>query len=629
MRISKIHWAYLVAIAACVLASPLNAQTDWPNYGHDPGGMRFSPLDQISTKNVAQLHRVWTYDTEIKGATSASGATGGRRQFSETTPLVVKGVMYMSTAFGHVVALEPETGKVIWDYKAPAVPAYRGITFREGDSQSPPQIFVPTANGLLIALNANTGKLVPGFATEGVLNLRPGVADKFPDSTYGVSSPPAIYRDVIITGSHTQEAPAHGPSGDIRGWNAHTGKLLWTFHTIPQPGEPNHEGWVGDEWKDRSGANSWGLMTIDVARGIVYVPLGTPTTDFWGGDRKGPNLYGSSLVALDAVTGKMKWFYQTTHHDNWDYDLQAPPALIEVNRSGRKIPAVAQMTKQDLLFILDRTTGKPIFGVEEREVTSDNPNPGDVGWPTQPFPVKPAPLGRTTFKPEEISTVTPEHQSFCKELLSKEGGAMTGGPYAQYGPKVRVIFPSVIGGGDWGGVSFNPKLGYIFVNVQNLAVIAKLVDPDGSKLSRVGPEGAMGFYFWEPKQSWPCQQPPWGELSAVNANTGEIAWNVPLGEFDELTAKGIPPTGAPNEGGSITTAGGLVFIGATIDEKFRAFDAKTGKQLWVTKLEGAANAVPITYMGKDGKQYVAIMASGDSFLRSPTIPGRLIVFALP
>jgi quinoprotein glucose dehydrogenase len=489
-------------------------------------------------------------------------------------------------------------------------------------------------NGWLFTLNAKTGKLTTTFGDNGMVNLKVGVADKFPRGRYGVSTPGAIYRNLIFTGAQLQEEPANGPSGDLRAWDVHTGKLAWTFHTIPRPGEKNHETWQEDQWADRSGANVWGFMTVDVERGLLFLPVGTPTPDFYGGSRKGLNLYGSSLVVLDAATGKLKWYFQTTHHDNWDYDVTSAPALIDVMKNGKKLPAVAQWTKQGLLFFFDRLTGEPIYKVEERPVANDNPVPGDQNWPTQPFPVRPLPLARMTFKPEEVAKVTPEHEKFCKGLLALEGGAMTGGPYAQYGPKLRVIFPGWVGGGNWSPTAFHPDFGYIYVTSHDLANLNKMVpSSDGTTFNRVGPENApanLGGRFWDGARKWPCQQPPWSELVAVNVNTGEIAWRGPLGEFDELTALGVPKTGTPEpRGGPIATAGGLLFIGAAIDARFHALDARTGKELWVTKLADAAKATPITYQGKDGKQYVAILAGGGE-TRPPDNPGgRLYVFALP
>jgi quinoprotein glucose dehydrogenase len=554
--------------------------------------------------------------------------------------------MYVTTTYGRVVALEPETGKEIWTFQMTkgGVPSSRGLSYWPGDKDSAPLLLFGTSDGLLMALNAKTGKPAPGFGNEGSVEMRAGVADHFPDNGYGVSSPPAIYKDLVISGSRVQETPSLGPAGDIRAWNVHSGKLVWTFHSIPRPGEPGHETWAGDSWKDRSGVNVWGPMTLDVQRGMVFLPIGEPTTDFYGGDRKGANLYSSSLVALDAATGKMKWYFQTTHHDIFDYDLSAPPALIEITRNGKKIPAVAQTTKQGLLFLFDRLTGKPIYGVEERTAPKSD-QPGEETWPTQPFPLKPPPIARTSFSPKEVATVTPEHQKFCESVLAQDDGVRISGPYTPYGRKLTLNFPGMFGGGNWGGVSFDPELGYVFANTQDLGTIFKVVvkrEASGYEVTRVSPAGNVGglggtggfggnvgVQFWNPETLMPCQQPPWGRLVAVNANTGDIAWTSPLGVFDELEAKGIHNTGAPNLGGSIATAGGLVFIAATNDSRFRAFDSRSGKELWVTKIDASAHAVPMTYQGRDGKQYVVIMASGGGIIGDRTSASSLIAFALP
>jgi quinoprotein glucose dehydrogenase len=628
--------------ALSLFAFALHAQTDWPVFGHDPGGMRYSPLKQITPVNVSKLKVAWTFDTEAAapepprppgGSQAVPGeARRPRVRRAESVPLMVNGVLYMGTAYNRVVALEPESGTKIWEYESAHTPALRGIAYWGGTKDLAPQIVFGTADGFLISLNAKTGKPVPGFGNEGIVNLKGDFTAGYPNARLGMSSPPTIYKDLAITGSSTGEMPQRAASGDIRAWDMQTGKLVWTFHTVPRPGETNHDAWQEGEWENRSGTNSWGISTVDAERGLLFVPIGTPNNDFFGGDRKGSNLYGSSLVALDAATGKLKWYFQTTHHDNWDYDLTAAPALITVKRGGKTIPAVAQSTKQGYLFILDRVTGKPLYDVKETAVASDNPLPGDSTWPTQPIPVKPPPLARTSFKPEEIATVTPEHEKYCRELLAREGGAMTGGPFAQYGPKLRVIFPSWTGGNNWGGTSFDPQLGYMFVNTKSLANFSKMIPTtDGKGFVRVGPDDPpmnLGDYFWDGTKHWPCQQPPWGELSAVNVNTGEIAWRVPLGSFEELDKLGVPKTGTPSlNGGSIATAGGLVFIGATIDGKFRAFDSRTGHEVWSVDQNADANSIPITYQGKDGKQYVAVFASGGE--HKEHVNGRLFVYALP
>jgi quinoprotein glucose dehydrogenase len=633
--------------ACLLLLTKLSAQTDWPSFGRDPGANRYSPLKQIDTTNVSTLQLVWQFDTEIvetppppipgaavmpSKAAPAAAPPRQRRRMSESIPLVVDGVLYMSTAYNRIVALEAATGNKIWEYESKHPPALRGVSFWPGNKTLPAQVVFGTVDGWLISLNAKTGKPVPGFGAEGLINLKIGVTDKYPNAHLGLTSPPAFYHDFVITGSSPGETPAFGASGDIRAWDMHTGKLAWTFHTIPRPGELNHGDWKDDEWAGRSGVNSWGFTTVDVERSLIFVPIGTPNNDFWGGDRKGSNLYGATLVALDAATGKLKWYFQTTHHDNWDYDLASAPLLIDVKRNGKSIPAVAQITKQGYLFIFDRLTGKPLYDVKEVPVPDNNPTPGDQNWPTQPIPVKPPPLARTSFKPEEIATVTPEHEKYCRDLLAREGGALTGGPFAHYGPKLSVIFPSWTGGTNWGGGSYDPQLGYIFVDTKSLANFSKLVPrSEGGGYARVGPNdppAKMGDYFWNGAKQWPCQQPPWGEMVAVNVNTGDIAWRVPLGSFEELDKLGIPKTGTPTtNGGSIATAGGLVFIGATVDGKFRAFDSHSGKELWVTDLGVDVNSIPITWQGKDGRQYVAVFASGGA--HHDAKPGRLLVYSLP
>ncbi len=626
----------LLLFSILSLTSPLLAQngTDWPMYGHDTSSTRFSPLKQINVKNVNSLKLAWSFDMSAPPSKTPAPSTAmaGRRivRTSKTTPLVVGDTMYFSTPSAHVVALHATDGTVIWDYTLPASPGSRGISYWPGSGGDGPRIFIGTGSGRLIALDAKSGTPVKTFAEDGVLNVRIGVADKYPNAHYGISSPPAIYKDLVITGCQLQEMPSQGPSGDVRAWDIRTGKLVWTFHTLPRPGEPNHEVWQEDQWQDRSGLNAWGLMTVDVQAGTIFIPVGTPTTDFYGGDRKGSNLYGSSLVALDASTGKLKWFFQTTHHDNWDYDITAAPVLMDVHHNGKQIAAVAQSTKQSLLFILDRNTGKPIFGVEERPIPADNVPPGDEPSPTQPIPLKPVALSLNHFegRESELAKLTPEHDKACKDLLTLEGGVMMGGPYAEYGPKLRIVFPGWTGGGNWGGTAFNPRLGLLFVNTKSEGMLSKLVMAKDGTYSRVGPDhpptGVKDLFQVGP---YPCQAPPWGELSAVNVNTGEIAWRIPLGSFPELDAMGIPTTGRTNTGGPIATAGGLVFIAATEDQKFRAFNALTGKTVWETTLNSNGFSVPITYQGKDKKQYVVVVSLGGN---GPTqAPPTIYAYSLP
>jgi quinoprotein glucose dehydrogenase len=604
-------------------------QADWPVYGHDAGGMRYSPADQINTRNVARLKRAWTYHTGEKPA--ASGPRGQRQMAFETTPLVVNGVLYFSTPANRIIALEPESGKELWKYDPQArhtgpvkYRAHRGVAYWPGDAKTPPRILFGTLDGRLIALNAQTGIPVPGFGNEGEVNLKPGVADGFPASVYGVTSPPAIADDVVITGSEVPEGPGLGPAGDVRGWDVRSGKLIWTFHTVPRPGEPGHETWAGAGWKNRTGANVWTIPTIDSQRHMAFLAIGSPAYDFYGGDRKGADLYGDSIVALDTRTGKLIWHSQLVHHDIWDYDPPAPPALVTVSRGGKAIPAVVQVNKTGLVFILDRRNGKPLYPVEERPVPQSDV-PGEASWPTQPVPTKPAALSRSSMAAADISDVTPESHRFCQELFST---LVNKGRYTPYGLKPTVVFPGTLGGATWSGVSFDPTLGYVFVNTNEVGAIGQMVrQPDGSPTAykRTSPRGDYAR-FWD-SNLWPCQKPPWGKLSAVDVNTGEIAWQVPLGITEELEAKGVHHTGALNIGGSIVTRGGLVFIAATNDSRFRAFEARTGRELWSTVIDASGHATPITYMGKDGKQYVVIAAGGGGFFGSKPADS-LIAFKL-
>jgi quinoprotein glucose dehydrogenase len=608
-----------------LVAAAAYGQNDWPTFGRDMAGTRFSPLRQVTPQNVSSLQRAWTF--HMNPARKENDAPGGR--VWGASPLVIDGMMFLTTPYNRVVALEPETGKELWAYEVKgAQPAMRGLEFWAGDKSLPAQVFFGTSDGRLIALNAKTGRPVPSFGVEGTVNLKDGVMNGIANAAYGLSSPPIVYKNVIITGAHTQEAPSNGASGDTRGWDVRTGKLLWRFHNIPQPGEPGHETWDGESWKSRSGVNTWGFFTLDTARGILYMPLGEPTSDYFGTDRKGANLYGTSLVAVDALTGKVKWHFQAVHHDIWDYDLAAPPVLFEVVQRGRRIPAVAQISKMGLLFILNRVTGKPIHGVEERKAPTEGALPGEEPWPTQPFPLKPPPLARNSFSPADIATVTPEHEKFCRDLLALEGGAHYGGPFTLYTTKPSVIFPSSIGGGNWNPMSYDPALGHLFVNTMDFGSFNKMVagGRGGGAWSRQGVAGTNRF--WDPSTNLPCNQPPWGRLFAINVHTGEIAWQTTLGITESLPAD-RQRTGRPNLGGSMATASGLVFIGATDDSRFRAFDSRTGKELWVTEMDAGAHSAPITYRGKDGRQYIAVVATGGGFLGDKSSADTVVTFALP
>lgn len=612
----KTAGALFCAIWLSPIAS-LAQQGDWPVRDGDPAGRRFSPLTQITRENVSALQPAWTFD-----------AGAGNLQ---VTPLVIDGVMYLG-AGSSIWALEPETGRVIWRFDASATVSRRGVAYWPGDERTPPRLF-SGAGDRMVALDARTGRPAQEFGTGGYVDLRTGLQ---PDvqGRIALVSPPAVYRDIVITGGNNEEqSPSRGLYGDIRGWDARTGALLWSFHTVPRPGEPGHETWEGDSWKDRSGTNMWAFFTLDEERGIVYAPLGSPTSDYYGGDRRGQNLYGNSIVALDAATGRLRWYQQLVHHDLWDYDLPAAPTLIDVRRDGRTIPAVAVLTKQNLLFIFDRVTGEPIFGMEERPVPQSDV-PGEATWPTQPFPLKPEPLGRIAFDPErDFYTLTPEHAAFCKELWTTHR-MYTKGPFTPPGTDgMMVTFPSTLGGGNWNGLAYDPDRRLLFTNIMNLGQVARMEfgrDRRSGEMTwrRTTPWGGPVGRFWNPENRIPCSAPPFGELLAVHVDTGDIVWRVPIGFVEELATRGHPSTGALNIGGPIATASGLIFVGATTDRRFRAFDAETGRQVWEVELEAAAHSVPMTFLGRDGRQYVVVAAGGGSFLGSPH-GTTIVAFALP
>jgi glucose dehydrogenase len=629
---------FSVAAGCFLTISLLCAQTrqtpaDWPMYNRDLAGTRFSPLHQIDVSNVGKLQQAWSYNL---------GKASGNEAGSEFTPIVVNGVLYLA-AFHYVTALDSDTGQEIWRYELKeGTPSKRGIAYWPGDKSNPARVLF-TSGSKMIALNANTGKIDPGFGDEGTVEM-----------AVPYNSAPVVYKNLLIVGANTPEAPATGPAGDTRAYDARTGKKLWDFHSVPRPGEFGHETWEGDSAKNRSGVNNWGFsLTVDAERGIVYTVFGGPNTNFWGGDRKGNDLFANSIVAIDAETGKMKWYFQVVHHDLWDFDLPAPPTLMDVTVQGKTIPILAQTAKTGYLYILDRVTGKPVFGIIEKPVLGSSV-PGEQSSPTQPIPVKPPALSRMSYGPEDLVTAADtnaEHAKFCFELQARSGGFDNVGPFTPYvyrtegtKPHSSIIFPGAIGGANWGGAAADPTFGYFFVNSSDEASIGWIEKkPEGSKVlfdrnSIVGPMSRFQWSEGDPKigniphageHAWPCQKPPWGRLVAVDAHTGDFAWQVPFGVTDELP-RAKRNTGRLNLGGPIATAGGLVFIGATNDRRFRAFDSKTGRELWSAKLDASAHAVPITYQGRSGKQYVAIVAGGNGTLDDAT-PGAeaLVVFALP
>lgn len=604
---TALGWVTVAALSAAVVSaqqsSPSLRAGNWQHVGQDSGATKYSTLDQINTSNVKALQKAWTFHT------------GDKSGFFESTPLVIDGTMYV-TAQNGVFALDASTGMQLWKFESDGG-TRRGLAYWPGDAATPARIF-GTAQERLIALDAKTGRLVAQFGQGGFVDLGTTMA-----------TPPSVYKEILVT---------PGTSPEIRAWNARTGALIWKFDLVAQPGDPNNRTWEGDSWKAVGGTNTWGYLTIDADRGIVYVPVSIAgENDYVGVTRPGDNLYGTSLVALDIATGKRLWHQQLVHHDIWDNDLGAHPTLIDVIRDGKSIPAVAQITKMGLLFIFNRVTGTPMFGMEERPVPQSTV-PGEKTSPTQPFPLMPPPLARNSIKKSELpANISPEHAAYCQRLWDKYG-LQDSVPYTPWKmDQDVVVFPGAIGGGNWGGVTFHKQLGLVITNVMNAGQWGHLERADRERrgpgggpprsrepFRKVTPEGGR---FWDPKTQYSCAPTPWGELIAVNANTGEIAWRVPLGSFEELEQKGIK-AGRPSLGGAISTAGALVFIAATTDGYFRAFDARNGAELWSTKLTVPGHAIPSTYMGKDGKQYLAITVGGGGFLRSP-LSDEVVAFRLP
>jgi glucose dehydrogenase len=604
----------VVALIALVAASGDAQQSsipasrsDWPAYRHDLAGTGHSPLDQITARNVPQLTTAWSYRLQGAEPPASTGAAGAVN--SQATPIVVNGTMYLPVV-DRVVALDPQSGRQVWS--APVSGgglSRRGVAYWPGEGATPPRIFV-MAGRRLVALDAGSGAPVAAFGAAGAVDI--GVP---------YNSVPGVYRNVVIVGANTPPG-AIGGIGNPRAYDARTGAKLWEFSSVAQPGTAGNETWDAESWKGRLGANAWPFyFTFDEQRGVLYVPLAAPIPGSYGGDRKGANLFGNSLVAVDAQTGTYKWHFQTIHHDLWDHDPPAPPSLFDIVRNGRTIHALGLTTKSGYLYILDRDTGQPAFGVEERPMPKSDV-PGELAFPTQPIPVKPQALARVSYAPGDLVTAedtTAEHARACGELVAQIGGAKNAGPFTPFGLEPTLVFPGTLGGANWGGTAYDPASGYIIVGTQDVGAIGTMVpSKSGSPVpyERASP-GRATFDVRVGDTNWPCQKPPWGRLTAVNASTGDVAWQVPIGVTDQLPA-GRQNTGRPLLAGAITTGSGLLFIASTDDNRFRALETKTGKEIWATRLERRGNADPMTFQGRSGKQYVAIVATD-----------TLVVYALP
>jgi quinoprotein glucose dehydrogenase len=645
----KILLDYLLRVGLGMLAAvPLLAQqkistAEWPAYGRDGGGSRFSPLTQINRENVKNLQPAWTYRTgdlsDGKNARSSSAF--------QCTPLMVDGTLYVVTSFNRVIALDPATGKEKWKFD-PKIDLQRGYhnqlisrglaTWR--DPQGKRRLLMGTADARLIAIDAATGKLCEDFGNGGQIDLATGVGVSERDlGEYGLTSPPAILKDLVIVGSAIGDNNrVTAPSGVVRAFDVRTGKLRWAWEPIPPGFKKTATSAAGYQLGT---ANVWSVISVDEARDLVFLPTGNTSPDYFGGVRNGIDFYSSSVVALRGSTGKVVWHFQTVHHDLWDYDIPAQPALITVKQNGRDIPAVAVATKVGHLFILHRETGKPIFPVEERPAPQ-NAVTGETLAATQPFPVKPRPLVPHSIKPEEAFGLTEEDKKVCRDILSKY---RMDGVFTPPSLQGTLNYPGALGGMNWSGVSFDARNNLLIANTNRLPFAITLVPREGltpeqiSKL-RTSPMTELARQEGTPyllkrdivlrlgARLSPCTPPPWGTLVAIDLKTGEVKWERPLGTMPEFAD--IPEAknwGSLNLGGSIVTASGLVFIGATRDNFFRAFHSETGEELWKSELPAGGQATPMAYQF-NGKQYVVIAAGGHG--RLPTKRGdHVVAFALP
>lgn len=722
----------LIAICSAYIAIDRDKKdpkkdTDWPKYGGDSGGSRYSPLSQINLENVKNLGLAWEYDTGENKDTTQRGMD------IQCQPIVVDGIMYGTTPRLKLFAIEAATGKELWKFdpfsdknKRPRFHPMRGVVYwADGDDKR----ILYTVGPALYAINATTGAPIKDFGINGEVDLHEGLGTK-DELGYDVAefsirstSPGVTYKDLIIVGSSVSEG-ADALPGHIRAFNVRTGKLAWVFRTIPSPGEYGYETWAKDSYKKLGGANCWAGMVVDDKRGMVFLGTGSPSIDFYGGSRPGQNLFANCVIALDASTGKRIWHFQTIHHDLWDRDIPCPPNLITVKHEGKLVDAVAQVTKDGYVFVFNRDTGKPLFPVKEVSVPTSPALPGEKPWPTQPVPSKPAPFSNQFLVEKDITDRTPEAKGYVSERFKN---SVSGNKYLP--PNLEgTLFYGFGGGAEWGGAATDPE-GMIYVNANNMLWWLKMRENNGNPASAaqgrgewlfntnctvchgmsasaatsqaypdlsnvnkrmnaeqiaailetgkgrmpsfqhiskddrnaivnflikteqkaakesndvhqsgvvVATNNSSKFPFQPPflnngntqfrdMDNYPAIKPPWGTLNAIDLNTGKYKWQIPLGEYPELVKKGIKNTGTENHGGPVVTAGGLLFIAATYDQKLRAFDKETGKILWEYKLPAGGFATPITYMA-GGKQYIVIAAGGTRYgLKSG---GTYVAFAI-
>jgi len=635
----------LLAATACsdspVAIDDSGPLADWPEYGATKGGLRWSPLTQITPANVSHLEVAWEHHSgDVLDGTSSLGKTS-----FQNTPIIAAGRLVYCTPLDRVFALDPETGRELWSYD-PGVDATRyyvincrGVSAWTDDraaetAQCATRIVLGTLDARLIELDARDGRPCPGFGQGGVVDLNAGIGGADPGE-YGVTSPPAILRDRIVTGSMVlDDRRTDSPGGVVRAYDARSGDLLWGWEPIPPGAARAPDGaWL------RGTTNAWSVISADPERGLVFVPTGNTSPDYYGGQRNGGDRYSSSVVALDVETGQPVWSFQTVHHDIWDYDVGSQPTLFEWAGADGPVPALAQPTKLGHLFLLDRRDGRPLFPVEERPTPQDGVVPGDFVSPTQPFPTAPPPLHPSQLTPDDAWGFTFWDRGRCREKIA---GANSEGIFTPPSLRGTIQYPGMVGGMNWGGVAVDPGRQLLVANVQRIATYVRLV-PRAEFVAQFGDHPPA--YGYEPQNGTPyalervpllspfgapCNPPPWGELVGIDVKSGRILWRTTLGTTRDLAPWPLwLGTGTPNLGGPMLTASGLVFIGATTDHFLRAFDVQSGTELWSARLPTSAHATPMTYrLRPDGRQYVVVAAGGHGLLGTP--PGdALIAFSLP
>jgi len=637
----------LAAIAAAVLygcmtrpavqSSP--AGDEWPVYGHDPGGSRFSPLTQVNRDNVSQLRVAWI----AHSGDAAAGANGRGRTGFEATPIVVDDTLYYTTGTNRVIAVNPADGTKRWAYDphVDVTADYGDGLINRGvvswiDPQIPAtqpcrrRIFEATLDARVIALDAATGTPCRDFGDGGHVTLT-GVNGYMP-GVYHMTSPPAVIDDLVIVGSSINDnGRVDEPSGVVRAFDARSGALRWTWDPVATSSRPSPASWRG------GAANAWSVMATDPDRDLVFVPTGSASPDYFGGLRPGDDKWANSIVALRAQTGQLAWGFQLVHHDLWDYDTASPPLLTTVMRNGQAVPVVIQSNKTGLLYVLNRDTGEPVFPVEERPVPQSDV-PGEHSSPTQPFPTTVMPASPQRFTNADVWGATPADLSACRAAMR---GLRNEGVFTPPSLQGSVAVPGHVGGPNWSGYAFDERRGLLFVNTNNLPALVKLIPRGEFEARRPRENGEYGLsvgtpfvlfrrYFQAPS-GLPCSRPPWGNLTAVDIGSGTIRWQVPLGSMASFApgVTGVPP-GSISLGGPIVTAGGLVFIAGTIDPYLRAFDSESGRELWKGQLPASGHATPMTYaVSATGKQYVVIAAGGHPKISEEPVGDALVAFALP